>query len=372
MASSRSTSRGSSTRANASSSGTSTRSARHPNRPDRLLKTRELTTLLEFYLERGLRYGLMDPDAAQEARTFLDLLEDGYTLRFSRSGVVFDFDKPGTEPAEHEVGIEFHRVGIDLIHNLMSDAAPVALGASSTDTGNDDGDGSGDGEMAHEAASPLPRLDAAAFLVAERARSTTDRAVNLGHAEIPKLWGSGVRGHRAPPMSLLFRWMRHHPDSARWSLRPQLNCRRPRAPPRVMSNDLVESEPVELTVPSQPKPVAERALPVQEIERPQGGSELAYDSILGVTSTSPQYGLLGEASGRKIALDLNQTHTISLFGVQGGGKSYTLGSVVEMALHARWRSQYASAPAWWRHLPLQLDVRLPAGIHVDGGAKQRR
>ena len=35
--------------------------------------------------------------------------------------------------------------------------------------------------------------------------------------------------------------------------------------------------------------------------------------------------------GRTIALDLNQTHTISLFGVQGGGKSYTLGSIIEMA-----------------------------------------
>ena len=58
---------------------------------------------------------------------------------------------------------------------------------------------------------------------------------------------------------------------------------------------------------------------------------LEYDSVLGVTSGSPQYGLLGEASGRKIALDLNQTHTISLFGVQGGGKSYTLGSIIEMA-----------------------------------------
>lgn len=50
-----------------------------------------------------------------------------------------------------------------------------------------------------------------------------------------------------------------------------------------------------------------------------------------MTSGSPQYGLLGEVSSRKIALDLNQTHTISLFGVQGGGKSYTLGSIIEMA-----------------------------------------
>jgi hypothetical protein len=32
-----------------------------------------------------------------------------------------------------------------------------------------------------------------------------------------------------------------------------------------------------------------------------------------------------------VALDLNHTHTISLFGVQGGGKSYTLGTVIEMA-----------------------------------------
>jgi ABC-type branched-subunit amino acid transport system ATPase component len=53
--------------------------------------------------------------------------------------------------------------------------------------------------------------------------------------------------------------------------------------------------------------------------------------MLGVQGASPQYGLLGEIAGRKVALDLNQTHTISLFGVQGGGKSYTLGTIVEMA-----------------------------------------
>ena len=302
-----------------------------PDRPDRLLKTRELTTLLEFYLERGLRYGLMDPDAAQEARTFLDLLEDGYTLRFSRSGVVFDFDKPGTEPAEHEVGIEFHRVGIDLIHNLMSDAAPVALGASSTDTGNDDGDGSGDGEMAHEAASPIPRLDAAAFLVAERARSTTDpgsESWSRRDTEVVGLGGARTSSTANEPSVSLDE---KPPRLSTVEPAPSVELPASEADAASHVDDRVESQPIELPVPSQPKPVVERALPVDEIERPQGGSELAYDSILGVTSTSPQYGLLGEASGRKIALDLNQTHTISLFGVQGGGKSYTLGSVVEMA-----------------------------------------
>ena len=60
--------------------------------------------------------------------------------------------------------------------------------------------------------------------------------------------------------------------------------------------------------------------PVPEAEKPEGELGPEYDSILGVTSASPQFGLLGETSGRKVALDLNQTHTISLFGVQGGGK----------------------------------------------------
>lgn len=74
-------------------------------------------------------------------------------------------------------------------------------------------------------------------------------------------------------------------------------------------------------------PLREPAAVVAPEPRP-----LDYDILLGVTGESPQYGLLGDASGRRIAIDLNQTHTISLFGVQGGGKSYTLGTLVEMAL----------------------------------------
>ena len=57
------------------------------------------------------------------------------------------------------------------------------------------------------------------------------------------------------------------------------------------------------------------------------------DIFLGTSRPSPQYGILGQDAhfGRTVALDLNETHTISLFGVQGGGKSYTLGSIIEAA-----------------------------------------
>ncbi len=76
---------------------------------------------------------------------------------------------------------------------------------------------------------------------------------------------------------------------------------------------------------------AEPELSDQQASKPVSEADVPYDIILGVNGGSPQYGLLGEVSGRKIALDLNHTHTISLFGVQGGGKSYTLGTVIEMA-----------------------------------------
>lgn len=81
----------------------------------------------------------------------------------------------------------------------------------------------------------------------------------------------------------------------------------------------------------QPQPLEEIDLPTPDVSAPSDVGAPGYDAILGVTGSSPQYGLLGETSDRKIALDLDQTHTISLFGVQGGGKSYTVGSIVEMA-----------------------------------------
>ena len=65
---------------------------------------------------------------------------------------------------------------------------------------------------------------------------------------------------------------------------------------------------------------------------PLTGESPTYEVLLGVSSSSsPQFGILGEVGGRKVAIDLNQTHTISLFGVQGGGKSTLFGTIAEMA-----------------------------------------
>ena len=319
-----------------------------PDRPDRLLKTRELSTVLEFYLERGLRYRLMEPAAGAEARTFLDLLEDGYTLRFSRSGLVFDFDKSGTEPAEHEAGVEFHRVGADLIRGLVDRAV-----SRSTSEDGADGDGGAAGEVPSAAPSmetPMPRLDSAAFLVAERVRSTTEpddggsaggdpetarpeKPTESDDVETPLPAvdeGEPAETIRAAP--------RPGPRASAGGTgtedeRANRGAQRPPRGKEVAPEADEPVDPVTGTSSSVPpsRALAQPLLPGQSEEAPTGAAEPACDAVLGATGVSPQYGLIGRSSGRTVALDLNQTHTISLFGVQGGGKSYTLGSVIEMA-----------------------------------------
>ncbi len=55
------------------------------------------------------------------------------------------------------------------------------------------------------------------------------------------------------------------------------------------------------------------------------------DVLLGSQEITPQFGILGRFSGGAVGLDLTGCNTISLFGVQGFGKSYTLGVIAEMA-----------------------------------------
>ena len=140
-------------------------SLRKPDRPDRLLKNRELVQILRFYLERSLRYGIFDPTAALEARGFLESIEEGYTLQFRRCALIFDFDKSGTEVPENEVGVEFHRIGKDLIRALLENfRKPVSIEIEEELTAH---------LLSDQFISNVPKLETAAFIAPRRARSTS-------------------------------------------------------------------------------------------------------------------------------------------------------------------------------------------------------
>ena len=287
-------------------------------RPDRAIKNRDLAALLGFYLDRSERYGVVFPEAAEEARFFLRRLDErSYTLRFTRSAVVFDFNKPGTEPAEHENGIEFYRIGSDLIRQLVEAAVKETETLASVQAGQS-------ADVTREATQELlrrrslapavPTFETAAFLSPPRDRTLAwDQSPRVPYSESGST--PGVRASEPEPVGDL---------PAGGSDSPE-----PGAPQQeAISTPVAAPTPVAVmtatpAVPDTPRPKSEAAAAL--------AAEAAYDIMLGATGATPQFGILGEVSGRKVALDLNQTHTISLFGVQGGGKSYTLGSVAEMA-----------------------------------------
>ena len=276
---------------------------RSPDRPDRTLKTIELARILRFYLERSVRYGIFDEIAADEAREMLDCLDAGYALLFKRSAIIFDFEKNGTEPAEFELGIEFHRIGKDLVVELLPEQ-PVSEPSDDTTPHEEN-----EAALPAPATRNIPRLESAAFIAPARTRTSSRSSSDPEESD-----SEDTKGNRA----------------------------RVSYTTHVGSDDSegsTSSEHAPAEHDTEPSRGGVRTLSTAEARGEDGSSVAAerpasppkYDVILGVSGASEQYGILGETSGRKIALDLNQTHTISLFGVQGGGKSYTLGTVIEMA-----------------------------------------
>jgi DNA phosphorothioation-dependent restriction protein DptH len=310
------------------------------DRVDRLMKTRELVALLEFYLDRSVRYGIIDEAAATEARYFLRTLEDGYTLAFTRSALVFDFQKNGRD-IDVEHGIEFHRVGTDLIRELVDSAVPPDV---STSTGSLGGVGQVPPESSRAVlderrsrAPSVATLARAAFLAEDR-----DRSVSAESLRVPMAPPPAPAPEPAPAPALeptpapagervaVIAPPERRPEALAPDLEPALaRVDAPNLPSAAGQSAPIGKEPAP---PESADAVVELGSAEGELaEQPDVPVGPGWDVMLGVSGASPQYGLLGDVAMRMVALDLNHTHTISLFGVQGGGKSYTLGSIAEMA-----------------------------------------
>ncbi|MEU6072530.1 hypothetical protein [Micromonospora sp. NPDC047074] len=254
-----------------------------PDRPDRASRNAELAALLRFYLGRAVRHGIIDgaSEIAEEAHWMLDHLDWGYQLSFTQTGLIFDLRGSGTDQ-DDEGEVEFHRVGRDVISELLGGIAtdPVLAAASPTDTHSEGTFGTRQSTVA--------RLPQAAF-----------RAPARDHV-VPQGRPPSDRDPETP----------NNQDDAITDATP------------------IGPEPVESTGPAELLESTDRS--EQPLPDPPAPS-VQPDIYIGAAGPSPQYGIIGEYGGRHIALDLNETHTISLFGVQGAGKSYTLGTIVEAA-----------------------------------------
>lgn len=105
----------------------------------------------------------------------------------------------------------------------------------------------------------------------------------------------------------------------------------------------LEFKPLNIGGPQQ-KPAQQQTAPLRPTPRretpevPVESDEIAPSStpvpgvLLGANKPTHQYAVIGRAGPLKVGLDLNGCNTISLFGVQGFGKSYTLGTIIESAV----------------------------------------
>lgn len=310
------------------------------DRPDRSIKNRDFAALLEFYLDRSVRYGLVAPDAADEARYFLRTLDkEDYRLQFTRSALVFDFSKAGTEPADSEGSIEFHRIGFDLIAQLVESAVRDTESVAATyAAAATEAHAEVTQELARRrsAASGVPTLQSAAFISPRRERNwvwdTVQGATAKSAARPADPPVTAASARHSDPASIFSAALQAPPAEPK-----QVQAEPEGAPLPPTEVPPIDSPPV-VTAPAATAasrtlpPVAEGGTAAAVVSTKLSSSAVvSFDVLLGATSDSPQFGLLGEFNGRRIALDLNQTHTISLFGVQGGGKSYTLGTIAEMA-----------------------------------------
>ena len=269
-----------------------------PDRLDRELMTLELQSLLIFYSRRAARYNYLNEETAKDYEKFILSLSQGdYTIRFKKLGLIYKFKSPEYQRKDYMNDTLFYIMGKPMIERILDRDFSI---------------------------------------------KTTDIAMLTADEEFRTSFETSDRIRREQSFH------ENHPGSI-----PSVNIPQPE-----LEDDILASEDVVVAAPTpQPKPVPEpEPVPAQQPEPQENVPQLpveptptsastpkpvdskyvqpAYDIMIGKTSGSEQYGILGESINghRKIAIDLSETNTISLFGVQGGGKSYTIGTVTEMTL----------------------------------------
>lgn len=247
--------------------------AQSPDRIDRPLRNLMLSKWLRFYVGRSRRYGLLSPMAEEAMLDLIACLDDGYAISFRQAGLVFEL---GRDDDLEDSSTEFrvHRIGRMSCERLLR------------------------GEV--ETSASLPMWDRAR----DSLRGPEVWTRTSGVEGVPQASSAGVRA-----------------DGTESAAQESTQLR---APEDVVSAASASSEQIAGSPDARP-------------DQPRGGSSIEAHSpqchyLLGDTKITPQWGVLGKLGADTVALDLNGCNTLSIFGVQGGGKSYTMGSILEMAV----------------------------------------
>ena len=295
----------------------------HVNTQDRLdrhVKIRELITLLTFYLQRSQRYGLVSQEAGTRFNEFIQTLDHGYHIESSGVGLIFDFGSNDLTVDEEHAGLIYYRVGKDYLQRL----ADAGLRQDS---------------MLQETSQPAAAISESLQIVEKRQEILLSSEIrkDAQYEQVRTIFrkSTGPKGeshsqsHETHGVTSLSAENLQQPASIPPAEQLDPMSVQPTPTPKIESTDSQQivdvSQSNQPTPPKYTTPISDdNTLPI-DIAKPK------YDILIGDTAPSLQYGVIGKAGGKLLALDLNGTNTISLFGIQGGGKSYTVGTIVEMA-----------------------------------------
>ncbi|MFL0147984.1 ATP-binding protein [Tenacibaculum maritimum] len=253
------------------------------DRLDREIKNKELKSLLTFYLERANRYEYLSNNAYNQYLAFMQKLDAGFTLRFKRLGLIFDFAaKERHKKKVLDNDSTFFTFGGKLIDDILdpdSDLNTKRLEESDFDKDLNKAFGN--------------KNELKPFMQKFKSKLENEIETDTEDLDIEDISEENVAIVDDNPII----------DKSSY-------------PEHTEEHSIAAEEKISLTKESSKEHIV-----------PQ------YDILIGKTSPSNQFGILGESIlQKKIAIDLSETNTISLFGVQGGGKSYTIGTISEMVL----------------------------------------
>ncbi|WP_228780256.1 methylation-associated defense system ATP-binding protein MAD8 [Aquiflexum lacus] len=256
------------------------------DRLDREIKNKELKSLLSFYIERAYRYEYLNENAYASYNAFLQTLNSGFNLSFKQLGLIFNFSAEKKHQKESiDQDLTFFTFGGNLIEQILdpdSDLNTRRLEDHTLDIEL--------GEAVGITSKLRPFIHK---LKSKEPKEQKDRPVVKQKDDILEEEDGGIKERKDKASD-------HTPESPVTAIDSPYDSE--------VSHSGSKEDQTNITPPN-------------------------YDILIGRNSASEQYGILGESlHGKKIAMDLSETNTISLFGVQGGGKSYTIGTISEMVL----------------------------------------
>ena len=291
------------------------------DRLDRELKSLELQNLLSFYIRRASRYLQLNPETAKSYLEFLSTLHEGYSLNFEQLGIIYDFSQEERQKKSFYGDMTLYTMGKTVIDNILDPESSLETEHLS-DLDNDfiaslrskrrDGDtvedNKEDVEPSDTPVEPEPVVED------EVTTDTPDPDVEKPSDE--KVDESLVDEQDKPSEKSEHMGGYTYPiDNEEDNPVLEDNHENDSQYGNNGGHGLTESA-------------------IHRVEDNLNYKEPQCDTIIGDTVVTGQYGILGRAVATKrfIGMDLNGCNTISLFGVQGAGKSYTIGTVTEMTM----------------------------------------